>query len=40
MVLNLDKRSSMLFGVNDELQEDLVCNNIAIERRKSTGDHF
>ena len=40
MVLNLDKRSSMLFGVNDELQVDLVRNNIAIERRKSTEDHF
>ena len=40
MVLNLDKRSSMLFGVNDELQVDLVRNNIAIERKKNTGDHF
>ena len=40
MVLNLDKHSSMLFGVNDELQVDLVRNNIANEGRKSTGDHF
>ena len=40
MVLNLDKHFSMLLGVNDELQVDLVRNNIAIEGRKSTGDHF
>ena len=40
MVVNHDKRSSMLFGVNDELQVDLVRNNIAIERKKNTGDHF
>ena len=31
MVLNPDKCSSMVFGVNDELQTDLVSNNVIIK---------
>ena len=31
MVLNPDKCSFMVFGVNDELQTDLVSNNVIIK---------
>ena len=31
MVLNPDKCSFMVFGINDELQTDLVSNNVIIK---------
>ena len=34
MVLNPDKCSFMLFGVNDELQKELASNNVTIENSK------
>ena len=34
MVLNLDKCSFMLFGINDELQTDFVSNNVTIKNSK------
>ena len=34
MVLNPDKCSFMLLGVDDELQTDLVCGNETIKNRK------
>ena len=34
MVLNPDKCSFMLLGVDDELQTDLVCGNETLKNRK------